>query len=1124
MWWLPLALLWATPAHRQLERTAWTTADGLPQSSVTSIAQTPDGTLVVGTYGGLVDFDGRTFEPTGPAYGALWSGLRVTAVAVDPSGAMFVGTQDGRLLRRANGSTDDLPIPKALEGHAVWSVALSDEQIVAVGGGGAAHFDGQSWDVLDVPGEVYVGSIDAESVWIGGSEGLFRSRGGHLERQDAPAGSVEALCRGEAGLIVGGSGGVVRFGDEGVVRLDAAPADALLCGHDGAIWAANGSEVRALDGAARVDVEHPVVALFEDREKNIWVGTEDAGLVRLTPEEWSVAALEGGVLSMVEEAPGQLLVAGYCGKGGLFRHEVGGGFEPLLDDCVRAIAVDDGDIILGVEHEVHRWVADALEPIVDVGRSVLTVLPRADGLWIGTDGAGVKRWTGGVLEAVDVGDDRVLAIAEDSQGALWFGTHTGLARLHAGELQRWTQADGVPPGPIRDLLVGDDVVFMASYGGGLGAKVGPTFHRLTAADGLAGNTLSSIIDDGRGALWINGNRGLNRIERASLQSWLTGSLEAPRIRRWHTPEGNGGGHPAGVLLRSGTLALPTIEGVLTISPKDVIRNDVQPTVVLRAGDVDGLPLEPGQRLVVPAGPGRVHVEFTAATLRHPELATLEYRVVLDDDDPGPWRVAQDGQLTLGGVRPGSHAIDLRASNEDGVPSDVMRLAFDMQPQFYERVSFWLGIAALVAAAGAGAHAWRIRAVAEKNRELQREVRQRIAAEEERERIAQRLSVAERMEAVGRLAGGVAHDFNNLLTAVAGASAVLRDETQDPTRTQPLDSLDRCVERGASLTRRLLAFARQQPIAPSRIDASAQLAALLPLLKTTVRDDIEIDIEIEPRAKGAGLEVDTALFELAVVNLVLNAVDAMPSGGRITLRVDRVERAWLQRRFPSTALRGTAGWVVVSVEDDGIGMSSSTLAKAREPFFTTRAHGNGLGLSSVDGFVEQSGGEMHIVSELAEGTTVSLVLPEVTGPPAPQAAREPEADRVGTGRVLLCDDDDLVRQSLVRVLERAGYETSDFADPVELLERAEPEDFDILVTDVLMPGLSGDALAQRMRERAPDLPVIFISGYTDDVRPEALEGRLLLKPFRSHDVVTAVAEVLEESGGGPPGSRRDTIRS
>lgn|GEM_PF-2339980 len=1109
MWWLPLALLWASPAERQLEKTTWTTAEGLPQSSVTAIDQATDGTLLVGTYGGLVQFDGRTFRVADAKGSAGWSGLRVTALATEGRQFFVVGTQDGRVVRSSDTGFETVQTPAALRGQPIWSLSVDGDRVLAVGGGGVASYDGIDWTLLDVPSGQTVGDIDDDTLWLGGAQGLHRVRGDEVTEVGTEIGTVWALCRSDDGLIAGGDTGVVRVEANTVTRLDDEPASELLCANDGSVWAANGTIVRLVGGTTRVDLGDHVGSLFEDREKNLWAGTDGQGLTRLTPEEWRVAEVPGGVLAMVEEAPNRLLVAAYCGEGGLYRHTIGGRFERVLDHCVRAIETDAQGTLLGVDDGVYRWENDELELIVDVGHWVLALLARDDGLWIATEGAGVQHWHDGRLEAVDVGDRRVLSIAEGSDGALWFGTHEGVTRLQGGTTTRWTQDDGVPPGPIRDLLVEDDLVLMASYGGGLGVLRDDEFWRLTAADGLAGNTLSAVLDDGRGALWLNGNRGLNRIDRTALEQWIDGAPEPPRVRRWHSPEGNGGGQPASALLSSGTLAFPTIEGVLFLSPSDIVRNLVQPTVVLRSADVDGLRLDPSRRITVPPGPGRVHIEFTAATLRHPELATLEYRIRHDDDPPGPWRVVHDGEVMWGGVRPGSHVIALRAMNEDGAPSEVMELAFELQPQLHQRLSFWLGVAGFLLAGGVAAHWWRTRAIAEKNRELEREVRQRIEAEEERERISKRLSVAERMEAVGRLAGGVAHDFNNLLTAVAGATSVLRDGVDEDSRAsrQSLDNLERCVERGAGLTRRLLAFARQQPMERRTIDAGRQLTALRPLLATTIRDDIELSVELQsPRV---GIDVDPSLFDLSIVNLVLNSTDAMPSGGCITVRLERLDRDALTHRFPTSAAEAEHDWVVVSVQDDGRGMSRETLAKARDPFFTTRAHGNGLGLPSVDGFVAQSGGEMHIVSTLGEGTTVSLVLPHVD-PPAPHSkqATGPHLTTAGAGRVLLCDDDDLVRESLVRVLQRSGYTTHAFSNPEVLLEQFEPGRFDILVTDVLMPGLSGDELARHLRAQQPDLPVVFISGYTDDVRPDALPGRLLSKPFRSREVVELIAEVLE----------------
>lgn len=1013
MWWIGAAVLWATPADH-FELTTWTTTEGLPQSSVNAIDQAADGTLVVGTYAGLVRFDGRDFLVVDPAADSEWSGLRVTAVEVVASGSVVVGTQDGRLLRVEDGGFEVQPVPESFDGHPIWSLSSSGETLWVAGSGGVAVFDGRDWStVSELDGASSV-LADTQGSWVGADTGIVRVEGGKVEPLAVEVGAVRALCRGPRGVFAAGDAGVVRIGARETTLVDRRPTTELTCASDGTVWASAGRELWALGGTQRVSLGHPVSSVFEDRERNLWVGTDGGGLTRITPEDWTLTEIPGGALATLPLADDALLVAGYCGAGGLYVVRRDEAPVQVSDVCARALASDGEGVLVGADTEILRWSeSEVLQPVVDVGDRILALTPTDDGLWIGTDTKGAMRWREGRLERIDVGDRRVLSIVEGPSGELWFGTHWGLSRMVGDSLTRWTRDDGVPPGPIRGLHVEDGLVLMASYGGGLGIFQHAEFRRLNAASGLLDNAVSAVIDDGRGAFWVNGNRGLARILRADLHAWLAGQVESPRTRLWDSPEGNGGGQPAGTLLDDGSLAVPTTLGVVALDPSEVFRNPVQPDVVLMEADVDGINLDPSQTIRVPPGPGRVHIGFTAATLRHPELATLEYRLLEADSTEAPrWQLAPEGTIAWGGLPPGAHVVELRATNEDGVQSAVMRLPFEIEPQLHQRWTFWLGVASLFIAMGAWAHLWRTRAIAAKNRELEREVRQRVEAEAENRKIARRLSVAERLEAVGRLAGGIAHDFNNLLTAVAGTSSVLRSDCR-ASEAPLLDNLDHCVVRGASLTRRLLAFARQQPMDPTRVDVGAQLYALLPILETSIRDDIALRLDV--RVPRLGLEVDPTLLELAIVNLVLNSADAMPVGGHLDIVVERLEDDDRARRFPGVLCERAGPWVVLSVRDDGDGMSSEVISKVREPFFTTRAHGNGLGLSSVDGFVAQSGGAMHIESQPHVGTTVSLILPFVEAPEVVAAAEAEVSPTVVASRVLLCDDDDLVRESLVRVL-------------------------------------------------------------------------------------------------------------
>ncbi|MGH1344221.1 MAG: ATP-binding protein [Nannocystales bacterium] len=1116
---LALGALLASAPSIEVHRQTWDTADGLPQSSVTGVVQGSGGFLILGTFAGLSQFDGRSFKRVDPTRDREWSGLRVTAVAAAEQRAPWVGTQDGRLLRLEQGKLVEHSLPELFVGHSIWSISAEGGDTWVASPFGVGHWDGESWTVIERPHGANVVLADQGTAWVGDGFGLQRIRDGRTEVVSAEVGPVLSLCASDAGVVVGGVDGVVRVTSTGVVSLDGHGATKLVCAVDGSVWAAWGSSFRRVGDEDEFNFEHPIRSVFEDRERNLWVGTDGGGLVRLIRADWTVTETPSGALPILQLADDSLLVGGFCGNGGLFHLAPDGALAPVSALCVRALASDERGALVGMESQVFRWSElGGLQELVDVGHSILALEPTAQGLWVGTDSGGAFRFHNGRLEAVDVGDARVLSILATDDGT-WFGTHRGLTRLDDSGLTRWTAEDGVPPGPIRGLLQDEDgTLFMASYGGGLGVLRNGKFRRLTVADGLGDDAVSAVLDDGRGALWINGNRGLTRLRRHDLEAWLTHAQESPRMRRWDTPEGNGGGQPAGAVLRDGTLAFATAKGVLRMAPEEVFRNPIQPRVVLESADVDGVSLIPGETVRIDPGPGRVFVDFTAATLRHPELATLEVRLIDVGSGESPaWALSADGTALWGGLRPGTYEIELRATNEDDVQSESLRLYFELEPYWHQRISFWVGFGFLVLAGGVVGHEIRIRGVAERNRELQREVAQRISAEEEQQRIARRLSAAERMEAVGRLAGGIAHDFNNLLTAVAGTSTVLRglhDERGLSEDSAPLlDSLDRCVERGGSLTRSLLSFARKQPIDPSLTRVDVLVRKLMPMLETSLRDDITL--RLGPESVPAGTMVDPAMLELAIINLTLNAQDALARGGQVDMVVQRVDAEELGRRFPSLIPDAEGDWTVISVRDDGEGMSDEQLARAREPFFTTRDHGNGLGLPSVEGFAAQSGGALHLESSIGQGTTVSIVLPFFDAPEVIAPVQDTPVKAGGVGRVLLCDDDELVRLSLVRVLERAGYDTLSYADPCELLAAVGPEtEFDILVTDVLMPGMTGDELARRIGEIRPGIPVVFMSGYTDDIRTDALSGRLLHKPFGSAEVVGVIAETLGGSDGAP----------
>jgi PAS domain S-box-containing protein len=378
----------------------------------------------------------------------------------------------------------------------------------------------------------------------------------------------------------------------------------------------------------------------------------------------------------------------------------------------------------------------------------------------------------------------------------------------------------------------------------------------------------------------------------------------------------------------------------------------------------------------------------------------------------------------------------------------------------------------------------------------RDMREHLEAEE-------KLRQAQKMEAIGRLTGGIAHDFNNLLTVVIGSAEALVDSLDERPDLGALArmALD-AAERGAELVSRLLAFSRTQPLTPQPVDCGKFLAALEPILRRTLPGDIEITVE------GPGVELcclaDLTQLTSAVLNLCINARDAMPDGGRLAVRVTREGQLGGE---------GSA-FVVISVADSGEGMGAQTRARALEPFFTTKAvgKGSGLGLSMVHGFVSQSGGRLEIDSEIGVGTAVRLYLPQIACAEEAIFAAAPTEAAGGARHVLLVEDDDLLRGQVERQLKGLGWRVTARSNGPEALEAiAAVPDIDLLMTDLCMPGgLNGRQLAEQALEVAPHLRVLFTSGRTDEatVRDLCSEGAgFLAKPYRRAELAQRLGEAF-----------------
>jgi PAS domain S-box-containing protein len=382
-----------------------------------------------------------------------------------------------------------------------------------------------------------------------------------------------------------------------------------------------------------------------------------------------------------------------------------------------------------------------------------------------------------------------------------------------------------------------------------------------------------------------------------------------------------------------------------------------------------------------------------------------------------------------------------------------------------------------------------------------DVRDRVGLEEQ-------MRQSQKMEAVGMLAGGIAHDFNNLLTIICGyTQMLLAEESHDDRDRAALEQILKAGDRAADLTRQLLNFSRRQSVQSKVLNLNSVVSGMSKMLRRLIGEQIDLRIQL---AEDAGMiRIDGGKAEQVILNLAVNSRDALTGGGRLTISTRREDVDPEQ----ATSLRLRPGrYCVLSVTDNGVGMDATIREKVFEPFFTTKEQGTGLGLSTVYGIVKQAGGAVHLWSEKGVGTSFDVYFPRIEQQAEVEAPPEPAVAPAGRESVLVVEDEEAVRSLIRTALEYSGYRVMLAGDGVEALKliASNSGPLDVVITDLAMPGMNGAELAAKVRERLPDIEILYISGYAEDMRPAGKieESAFLQKPFTPQALSRKVRELLD----------------
>ena len=1148
----------------------WETQQGLPDNSATAIVQDTEGYLWIGTFNGLVQFDGIKFTVYDPSTVPALPSSGIVNLHLDASGRLWISTLkgfasklgnqwttyhaaqgwtgdyarsfsenagvvcvtsfDGKVFRIENGEIRSLPEPPGQKGRGYFGWVDRSGRIWAAQDHFYGHWDGQGWVASPLQMTVTNGFIAASQGRDGGllvlrESGLMRLDNDQVIDQRPLPEPVKEVWRIDedsqgAAWLSTMENGLYRLSQAGLVRHYTF-TNGLTC--------------------------DPLRCAFEDRERNIWVGTSGGGLERFKPRTFFGYEMETGlpernIRAVIEEEPGKILVGTY-GKG-VVNLQGGRVTRPstqrnpgyvlsLLQDRQHNTWVGSLNGLFILSNEVQRIVA----PSQSGGQRVRALFEDSRGrIWIGGNQT-LSVFVDGKFTCypTNIGFNGVRFFAENPlDHSLWAASPQGLFQLRDDQ---WHEVKDAQDESVDALCLhfdSDGTLWLGGSDEGISRWRAGKWATVGEEQGLPAKSISCLLDDGLGYWWMASSHGVIRVARQDLElSANGGTLQLPcqlfnESDGMPSPEPPRGYQTIGLKDSEGRLWFATLHGVATVDPKNLLINSNSVSVVIEAVRLEDFSNK--QRLVsgsdrgpliVPANTREITVRFSSPSLAAPEKMRFAYRIEGVDAN---WKELENRRsIYFYPPAPGNYSLRIKAAKNDRTWNDKeATLAFTIQPLVWQ--TFWFRFLVLTGLIGGTALVVWCVTRANLKRKIERLEQQR-SLDDERARLSRvleqseaKLRQSQKMEAIGQLAGGVAHDFNNLLCVIRGnAELVLMRPNQVADQAADcLRQITAAADRAANLTRQLLAFSRKQVMQTQPLNLTGVIGNLTKMLKRIIGEHIELHCSSADRLPF--VSADVGMVEQVLVNLVVNARDAMPRGGQLHIGTETVRCGSEYIQNNPEAREGQ--FVCLSVSDTGVGIEPEHLPHIFEPFFTTKApgQGTGLGLATVYGIVKQHQGWIEVATRVGSGTTFKIFFPVIQVPEAAPAAKLDETRPAGGDEtILVVEDDDAVRELTRKLLEGFGYCTVEASSGRQALEEwgGRISEIDLMMTDMVMPGgVTGRELAERMRARRPSLKVLFMSGYSPEVAGKDTEfirrngSYFLQKPVPPRDLLQTVRHCLD----------------